>query len=85
MQTKSISSCLGGSNLGNLSWYGSPLNVQLISHNVADRSCRLIADTALRGKAFFNSPCGTGTADYLVNFAANSAVNVGAAALTPAW
>jgi hypothetical protein len=77
--------CLGGSNLGNLSWYGSPLNVQLISHNVADRSCRLIADTALRGKAFFNSPCGTGTADYLVNFAANSAVNVGAAALTPAW
>ena len=76
--------CLGGASTGNRTWWGN-VNQQLFSHNVADKSCRLITDTALRGMAFFNSPCGTSTADYLVNFAASGAVNVGAAALTPAW
>ena len=53
-------------------------------HNVADSDCTPVANTALIGKAYFNSACGQSDARYLVDFADPSWIGVGQT-LSVAW
>ena len=76
--------CLGGAPSGNGKTFWGLANANIYAHNVADKSCHSVADTALAGNAFSNAACGAG-ANYLVNFAAQSMVTVGASALAPTW
>ena len=76
--------CLGGATTGNGQTFWGVANANLYGHNVADKSCHSVANTALQGKAFTNAACGTGS-NYLINFAAQSMVGVNQSALTTAW
>ncbi len=76
--------CYGGWQAVGKSYWGGAANQYQLAGNIADRACDQPTNTALLGQAFKNAACGTGN-NFLPDFAAQSVVMIGAAALAPAW